>query len=496
MSEFLRQQGALTPQLQFTAGNNYDARRRQIKIIQDMINGYEAVHAKARWKTANANLSDAEWYAMYVSYEYMTKVIQELKVLAPLMKNFTTEDTKYISVLSTMSRIVDWNQLFFEIYETLETKGDFFATWSTNDESKIDGIPRLRVLETESMDDIQLNPLTNEVEAYIYKETVKDERLDEENGTLDDENSREVTWIFKKGYIRANDSVKYEKGYKIFKNKPEYSDIIRIIHIPTFKKQSDKFSKIPAIEYIDPCLLLDRVHTSRSTINDHLGFPFPFIIGGYIDRDKSQLIPGGSACIFPEEWLAEKENQMPQVVQMEINNDLQSIKDEIYDAVTDLYKKVCLMREGLEEKLGSSDSSRNISQLRLGLEQKNKKYYTNISVGFETYIKVVLQESKVLKKKDMKKFISFKVEDILVNNSLFDSLLLTAQKRALGYSTLDSELKEAGMTDAEITKRKELITEELYGKNNDMSFSPNEIKDRVSNGNNLDEIKNLDNNFK
>jgi len=37
---------------------------------------------------------------------------------------------------------------------------------------------------------------------------------------------------------------------------------------------------------------------------------------------------------------------------------------------------------------------------------------------------------------------------------------LTAQKRALGYSTLDSELKEAGMTDAEITKRKELITEE------------------------------------
>jgi len=181
---------------------------------------------------------------------------------------------------------------------------------------------------------------------------------------------------------------------------------------------------------------------------------------------------------------------------MEINNDLQSIKDEIYDAVTDLYKKVCLMREGLEEKLGSSDSSRNISQLRLGLEQKNKKYYTNISVGFETYIKVVLQESKVLKKKDMKKFISFKVEDILVNNSLFDSLLLTAQKRALGYSTLDSELKEAGMTDAEITKRKELITEELYGKNNDMSFSPNEIKDRVSNGNNLDEIKNLDNNFK
>ena len=39
---------------------------------------------------------------------------------------------------------------------------------------------------------------------------------------------------------------------------------------------------------------------------------------------------------------------------MEINNDLKSIVDEKLDAVSDLYKKACLIREALEEKLSSS----------------------------------------------------------------------------------------------------------------------------------------------
>jgi hypothetical protein len=159
-----------------------------------------------------------------------------------------------------------------------------------------------------------------------------------------------------------------------------------------------------------------------------------------------------------------------------------------------------LIREALEEKLSSSDSSRNISQMRLGIEQKNKKYYTNIaeSQGMRDYIKVVLMENGVWNKTDEDN-ITFEVPTILINNSVFDELLMKAQLRALGESTLEDELIAKGKNESEIKAHKDKVNEELYGKNNDMSFQKsnnvvaNEITDRVSNGSN---VQGLDNNFK
>ncbi len=497
MSEYLRQIGGLTKKRTYKTYTTFSPRELQIQVIQDMLNGYEAEHAKNRWKTSKSKLSDEDWYKMYVSYNYMKKIIHELKILAPYMKTFNTEDIKKVALLNKTLENLKWNQLLYEIYETLETKGDFFAYWSTKEEQMIDGIPVLKVLESENMQEIELDDITKEVKAYIYKEYVEDYQLDESTGTVNIINGRQVTWIFKRGYIRINDPVKYvnEGGYKIFYNHPDYADEFRIIHIPSFKKQNEPFSQIPAIDYIDPCLLLAKIDTNRSIINDHLGFPFPFIVGGYIDDKNSALIPGGAGYVIPEDW-ALNIQKMPEIVKMEINNDLQSIIDEKYDAVSDLYKKACLIREGLEEKLSSSDSSRNISQLRLGIEQKNKKYYINIAEEFAKYFRVVLKENGLLTKKEFenKTKITFKLPDVLINNSIFDDLLVRTQKRALGLSTLEEELIEEGKSEKEIQKRKELITEEIYGKNSDMSFTntPKEIVSRVSNGANT----NLDNNFK
>lgn len=500
MSEYLRQQGALIDDKKWKPNNTYDARRRQIAIIQDFLNGYEAIHAKNRWKTSSSQLADDDWYKMYVSFGYLKKIINELKILAPMMNEFDTDDEKKIKILKkSLSREhLNWNQLLYEIYETLETKGDFFAYWSTNESSKKDGIPTLRVLETENMEDILINPLTNEPEAYVYKEYIIDKVLNEENGEIEKVDGREVTWIFKRGYVRVDDPIKYkDTGYRIFRNKPEYSDIIRIVHIPSFKKQSESFSRIPAADYIDPALLLAKTDTNRDVINDHLGFPFPFIIGGRINENDSLLIPGGAGYIDPEDWV-KNAGKMPEVIKMEINNELQSIIDEKADAVADLYKKACLMREGLEEKVSSSDSSRNISQLRLGIEQKNKHYYNSIAQGFAPYFFTILNENKKISKKEYKDkdVFTFKVPDVLINNSLFDDLLITSQKRALGLSTLEEELLAEGKTKEQIKKRKELVNEELYGKNNDMSYvESNQMKDVVANGANSN-VKNLDNNFK
>ena len=41
-----------------------------------MMNGKEAIHAKNRWKTSSSMLSDEDWYKMFISFEYMRKVIK------------------------------------------------------------------------------------------------------------------------------------------------------------------------------------------------------------------------------------------------------------------------------------------------------------------------------------------------------------------------------------------------------------------------------------
>lgn len=482
--------------------NTYvNCRKGTINVIQDMLNGYEAYHAKERWKLSTSQIPDEDWFKMFISFEYMKKVINELKILAPMMDSFTTNKVKQVKVLKKMLKTVQWNQLLYEIYETLETKGDFFAYWNEGDDNKVNGIPNLVVLDSENMEDIELDPYTKQPIKYIYKDWVEEKVIDEKTGTVSYINGRDRTIIFAKGYIRINDTFKFEKGYEIFYNKNEYSDMIRLIHIPSFKKKNEIFSEIPAQQYIDPCLLLDKIDTNRHTINDHLGFPFPFIVGGYVNADKSFLVPGGQAVVEPEDWLKNASTPIkPDIVKMEINNDLKSIVDEKLDAVSDLYKKACLIREALEEKLSSSDSSRNISQMRLGIEQKNKKYYTNIaeSQGMRDYIKVVLMENGVWNKTDEDN-ITFEVPTILINNSVFDELLMKAQLRALGESTLEDELIAKGKNESEIKAHKDKVNEELYGKNNDMSFQKsnnvvaNEITDRVSNGSN---VQGLDNNFK
>ena len=470
-------------------------------IISDMMSGYGAIHAKNRWKTSASQLSDDDWYKMFVSFEYMKKVVNELKILAPYMSTFNTENNKKIKLLrKTLEKEhLNWHQLLYEIYETLETKGDFFAYWSTSENSKVDDIPRLKVLKSECIEDIILDPITNEPTSYIYKEMVSEEKVDEKTGFVTTVNSRGVTWIFTKGYIRINDSYKYSDsgGFKIFSNGADYADEIRLIHIPSFKKQSEKFSEIPASQYVDACLLLDKIDTNRDIINDHLGFPFPFIIGGKIDAENSQLIPGGAGYIEPDEW-AKASGKMPEMVKMEISGDITSIISQKEDVVSDLYKKVCLIRESLEERLSGSDSSRNISQLRLGIEQKNTKYYENIAEGFAPYFRSVLKENGAISDKEFNDKVKYTLElpDVLINNSIFDDLLIVQMKRALGKSTLTSEMKKEGKTDSEIEKRKEEIIDEMYGKNSDMSF-PDEVIDRVSNANNVsDDSVGLDNNFK
>ena len=85
MSEYLRQRGALTKNQKWIASysKEVNARQMQIDIISDFMNGYEGVHSKNRWKTSSSRMSDEEWYSTFITFNYMKKIIGELKILAP-----------------------------------------------------------------------------------------------------------------------------------------------------------------------------------------------------------------------------------------------------------------------------------------------------------------------------------------------------------------------------------------------------------------------------
>lgn len=508
-----------------------DARRTQLSVIEDMMGDYESSHSILRWRTKYSQIKEDEWLKMYVSFNHMSKVINELVTLAPVLDKFNTEQRSKIKLLKkTLSKEhLDWYQMSPNFIKRLENKDGIFLTFSTDKDTMVDGIPPLKILENENMEDILINPITKETEAYIYKETLSRETLDENTGKLITVDSREVTWIYAKGYTRVNDpllysytsktkqcsdclriipneqelcncsSKEFNYGFRIFKNKPDYADMINVIYIPSYIDKGDKFCKIPAIEYVDDCLLLSNLYTLRHNIIQKMSFPIVNAMGCRLDDIGSSLIAGGIVY-----WDADKEwlmnGKMPMLKTFEISNELTPLTENITDVITDLYKKVCLIREGMEQTLAGSDSSRNSNQLRLGIEMKVKHYFKNIIEGMATYFRVVLRENGLLSDKEFKekKQYTFEIPDILINNSMFEQFLLLQQKRALGKSTLVKEMRQEGFEDAEIEKRKEEITEELYGKNNDMEYSGSkEVNDIVSNSNNAsDDIKGLDNNFK
>lgn len=150
-----------------------------------------------------------------------------------------------------------------------------------------------------------------------------------------------------------------------------------------------------------------------------------------------------------------------------------------------LYKNYNFIIEDLEEKLSSSDSSRIVSQIRLPLELKIKKRIRKVNEFMTFMFDVVLKSNKMNNKDGA----TFKIPEPVIENSIFDKLLIDTQKLALGQTTVQQILREKGFTQEQINMIIEEINEEKLNGLQDISIkeTPNEISD---------EATGLDNNFK
>lgn len=440
-----------------------------------------------RWYKTSSNIQKDDLMRMYNPYGYMKKIINEMVLLSPMMQDFNTNNKTKIKLLRKQFDIIKWNNLLPEIFETLETKGDFFAYWYYEEGNPF---AKIKVLDPRNMKDITMDN-NNEPTGYVYEEVFLDQIIDEPTGKVVDVKQYTVQTIFKKGYIRVNDSYNIPEGFKIYPNKKQDLDKIRIIHVPSFKKQREKFSTPPSIDYLDKILLLDAITSDLRLINRLIGFPIMLIGDGEFDWDNSALTPAG-VVKYKSSDDALLMGKQAVVTQQEIKNNLQTIQDERDLIDSALYKEMGLIREKMEQKL-SGDSSRMFAQLRLLLENKYEKYCTSIQKAFAPYCESVLKENNQWNK-DKDEMVSLELPDNFVNTSIFDDLAIMNTKMAMGQTTMTEEWDKKGMNEEAKAYRKKNIQEEVLLGNEDPNVSGS-VKQTALNGKSS-EINQLDNQMK
>jgi len=489
----------------YVKNNVYSTRKQIIKIIKDFMKNDTFDYYYKRWFCSDkSSFTETEIEKLHNPYGWMSKVIRELCLLAPIIgkDGFTTTNKKKKDVLYKSLDQAKFVALNEEIDETCEMAGDFFAYWyyeqsETFHEGWIEivtsegitwenPIPRIKVLESDNMKYITYDSNYN-ITGYVYEETRVKQDINESTGQVM-LNTYDVQYIFKEGYIRVNDPYTYGKdGYKIFINKPFETDIIRMIHVPSYKKQRDMFSRIPAVDYLDPIVLLDDKTTNLAMINKYHGFPVTWTTDLDIDWDNSSVMPGGVVRTYTQysklnENITELKHK-GEVKNLEITNKLETLIYEINEAKKSLYKVAGLIREEMEEQLSKSDSSRIITQLRIQLENKFEKRSLKKAEAFKNYFKSVLINTGNYNETDKKNNleITFKMPDVFLNTSVFDELVLKKSKMLLGLTSIDEEMDNERMTEEDKTKRRKNIQEEVVGGADDVTITKEE-KNVVQNG--------------
>lgn len=398
-------------------------------------NSWEAFKLKYLDMTSPAIMPNAEekWKKLYVSKNYMAKVIKTIVNYSPKLKDFTLDedtDKRQIKALDACLDNMNWDDLQKEILIDQESKGDKFLHYYF-----VEGedAPRIKPLKSKNMTDILFdeNLLPK---AYIYKDTVTNETVDSKTAvtfTYD----REITWVFEKGKYTIIDPM-YDTDKKEFakdKNgkqvynitvvnaKNEFKDYFQIIHIPSYKNFSDKFSIIPAEDYVDDCLHLDNIWSDWRGINHNAGFPKIMIFDASFDSTISKNSPAG--FLFFDSKDTSKSGKTETV---QISNSLESIRLEKDEVENSLYETACLVKPKLELKSGSSDSARVVSNFRLPLELKLEKYLTQIAQNMAIYFEIYLK-SKNLWKKSYDK-VTFELPKVVIKQSIFDDLLAEQQE--------------------------------------------------------------------
>jgi len=477
-------------------------RKQAIECIRDLRYGNSFIHNKQAYyeEEKSIALTDEELKKLFVSMNYMTRVIKEVVTLAPLLKQLKLPNRKKVDRRNNKMKKAleenEWDLLFYEIIDTLEECGDAFLEIYF---IKNNPIPQLRLLDSGKLINIIQDDYGN-IKAYVYEDEIVSEELNEW-GDLDLTNSRTVKWIFERGKTTIIDPSNYaydeeglvikdEKGKKVIqpivkKNKTVFANEFLLLHIPSFKRQGQVFSDIPSSGYVDYCIWADAISTDFRYTNRLAGFPISIIMDGQLAPNSSRS-PGGFIFINSKDTMGGNKADFKSI---EIKNKLETYEREWDRVENALFETASLMRPENKSKASGSDSSRVYAQGQIPLELKLRRYLTSVNKTMTKFFEIAQLSDGY---KEGFKY-SFIMPDPIIENSKFDKNLLNMQALSIGTKTIEDLLREDGLNDKEIAEKIKQINAEFYEKNKDISISK-EAKNQVASAN--PSGTSLDNNFK
>lgn len=469
------------------------ARKSVIDKIRDIRNGDAFEQYKEKFYVSNNDLIDDEVKRkLFIDYKILDQVINYFTSFCPTLavdepkgdNDKKREEKKELVKLAL--KTIKWDKINSQIYDILESEGDafFYIYFSEEKNDSKYTIPRISLLDSYNMNNILLSD-NNEVEAYVYKENVIKEVLDLEKGDVKPENLGEYTYIFTKGLVYRYTLQKKEKGVlsvdkdgelKIV-NKSSYDDEIPIIHIPSIKYENEKFSVIPAEDYISVCLNLMQIQSDIRATNRQLGFPrITLLDAEYVDGDGKI---GGVRIAKTSHSDDDFTNSAGQVIQHSSATN-ESFFTEEDRAIDYLYNLVGVTNPSLMKRVGSSDSSKVLQQVNARMERKIERYIDNIIDAFKIYFKILFKENGLYDNIYDSDY-SFVKPRSIIKNSVYDDMLLDNLEITTGQSTIADLLRRNGKNEEEIAKHFEQMNKEVINGSNDISVGKKEPKKEVVN---------------
>jgi len=466
------------------AYNDYSqktARIQQMKIVEDLYNGKGFNYFTGKYISDETVLTLANLKTLYMDRNYMNIIVSKIISFCPTLNKINFKTDRQLKLFKKFMKKNNWLNLFEEIYYNFEMKGDNFAYVVFENEE--DTIPKFHMLKPECMKQI-VKDENNNPKHYIYREYKPNITYDYTNGNLITSAGRYITYIFSKDRTilidenRLNKTIKFEgselKITDIYMNRNSMSNMFALVHIPSFKRQNEDFSNIPAANYADDVISISKETTNINQINMQLGFPVKYLTDGTIIGGN--LMPGSHLLCRSNFFLQDEQgvniDKLANPIKMEIKdfqitNSLTTLFENLYHMIDCVYEKAGLIPPSLEAKLGSTDSSRVIQQLRSGLENKVELYVDQIIQALEPVIKVLMIENdEYIEERDYD--LGLIKPDFILKNSPFDQQLYDTSQINSGIETVKDVLIKKGVSLKEIEEKEISENKEEIATNNEI----------------------------
>ncbi len=475
-----------------------EERKQVIQKIQDVRNGNSFEYFKQEFYDPNTNeISDDTKRKLLMDTRVLAQVLDFFISFCPILKpkvvsgkNKKNIKKKDRLVKKAMKKI-RWDTINPQIYDILETEGDCFFYIYFDDEEDEDGdiIPNITLLDSKNMINAIVNNMNNKTIAYIYEAEDIVETVNYTTGEVDIEDNGQFVYIFEKGKsskigkkagTTEEGMLVEQEGDLIIKtkdNKESYAEIIPIIHISSDKKANEKFSIIPAEDYVSLCLKLMAIQSDIRATNRQMGFPRITALDCTYVAGDGRIGGIRVAKSIKDKDDEDDEPRKGQIIEHKASTNQAMFEEEnrLKDALYDL---VGVTNPTLMKRVGSSDSSKVIQQVNTRMEAKITRYVDNIIEEFKKYFMVLFKENQVYED-DYDIDYSFTKPRNIIKNSKYDELLQDDLELKTGQATIKDLLMRNGKNLEQIDEHFKEVNYEKVNGGDDISRDK-EIKKEVA----------------